>query len=440
MLNIVLSIVDVNLPDSEDEVLNYLLKKNIPSIAMTSSFNQKLRDKIIDKHIVDYIVLEDDQQLELLQATVNRIMSNEHRKILIVDDSKSSRFALKNLLQFQNFTILEASNAKNALILLRDNTDINIAFIDYEMPGMNGADLARIIRQNSTRMELSIFAISSHTESIITVEFLKAGANDFITKPYIKEEVLARIGVNIDIMDQHKLLQQEIKERKIVEKKLKNSQIIAQNANRAKSNFLANMSHEVRTPMNAIVGFIDILCKDEKSTKRLDQLNIVKQSGGSGLGLSISRSLAKLMNGSLNVESELNVGSKFNFDLDTPIKGNILLVEDNKSNQLLMSILLQELGIDVDIAGDGVQGVKMFEEKDYDIILMDENMPNMNGTEATNIIRQNTAKRQIPIIAVTANALKGDKERFLVAGMNDYISKPIDSTKLETTLRRFLPT
>jgi len=600
---ITLCIVDINLPDTQDEVLTFLLKRNLPSIAMTGSFHPKLRNKIVDKNVIDYIVLEDDQQLELLQATVNRIINNKERKILIVDDSRSSRFALKNLLGFQNFTILEAPDAQQALKILQDNNDISIALVDYEMPGMNGAELTRIIRKSFSRMELSIFAISVHTEPIITIEFLKAGANDFITKPYVKEEVLARIGVNIDMMDQHQQLEKEIKERHKIEKELKEAKETAQNANEAKSNFLANMSHEIRTPMNAIIGFVDILCKNEESIEKLSHLNIIKKSGGSliniindildfskieskkteldnhifitkepfnlvmqlfkakaeenninlnlhidselpkkaygdttrikqilsnllsnaikfsnedskinvnisykkdenklccsvkdygigiaqknfdkvfkifeqedntttrkyggsGLGLPISKALAKMMNGDIIIESELNKGSTFYFsieifkdiqkyitaddeeqnnkniyDLDTPLDANVLLVEDNKSNQLLMGILLDDLGLRFKIANDGVEAVDLFQVNDYDLILMDENMPNMNGIEATNRIRSMKDKKQVPIIAVTANALKGDKERFLDAGMDDYISKPIDSDKLELVIRKYL--
>jgi len=601
--NISICIVDVNLPVTKDEVLNYLLKRNLPSIAMTGSFHPKLRNKIVDKNIIDYIVLEDDQQLELLQSTVNRIINNKHRKILIVDDSKSSRFALKNLLNFQNFTILEAHDAKEALRILRKHNDISIAFIDYEMPEMNGAELTRIIRKSFSRMELSIFAISVHTEPIITIEFLKAGANDFITKPYVKEEVLARIGVNIDIMDQHLHLQKEIQEREKIEYELQEAKKLAQKANEAKSNFLANMSHEIRTPMNAILGFVDLLHKNETSIDNLAKLNIIKKSGeslmdiindildfskietgklgfdkqlfntkepfelivklfhpkaeekkikinleidsnlpkkaygdttrikqiisnllsnaikfseensqidinisykkdqeklyfsikdygigisqknlnkvfqifeqednsttrkygGSGLGLPISKALAQMMDGDITLDSQLNHGSTFYFsvdlfqniqehiqnqkkdnkdnydyNLDENLHGDILLVEDNKSNQLLMGILLEDLGLKISIANDGLEAVKSFQENEYDIILMDENMPNMNGIEATQKIRSIKDKKQIPIIAVTANALKGDRERFLEAGMDDYISKPIDSDKLELILRKFL--
>ncbi len=602
--DIVLAIVDINLPDDKVHILDYLLRKNIPAIAMTGSFHPELRDQVIDKDIIDYIVLEDDQQLEYLQSTVNRIMNNKHKKILIVDDSKASRFALKKLLMFQNFTIFEAGNAKEALAVLKEHNDICIALIDYEMPGMNGAELARIIRHNYSRMELSILAISAHSESLITIEFLKAGANDFITKPYVREEVLARMAVNIDMIDQHHSLQSEIYERKKAEVALRESQQKSEAASLAKSNFLANMSHEVRTPMNAILGFVDVLCKHETSEEKLEKLNIIKESGtslmniiddildfsklesgklnienilfktsepfefitklfnerarqkgisitldiakdlpadaygditrikqiysnllsnalkfshnnskievslryldtsssllcsvkdygigiakenldrifqvfeqedtsttrnfgGSGLGLSISKSLAKMMHGKLYVESEIEKGSTFFFQVElfkdvdknlelveedstnteqstSELHARVLLVEDNKSNQLLMKIFLEELGLTTDIANDGLEAVSTYEKTKYDIILMDENMPNLNGIMATERIRQiekETKADPIPIIAVTANALKGDREKFLASGMNDYIAKPIELTELEKVLRRHL--
>ncbi len=601
---IVLSIVDINLPEDEAKALDYLLKHNIPSIAMTGSFHPKLREKIVDKNIVDYIVLEDDQQLELLQATINRIIHNENKKVLIVDDSKSSRHALHSLLALQNFTIFEASDGMSALKILKDHPDISIALIDYEMPSMSGAELTRIIRKSFSRTDLSILAISVHSNPIITIEFLKAGANDFITKPYIKEEVLARIAVNIDLIDQNQTLQAEIKNRQNAEKALMASRYDALNANRAKSNFLANMSHEIRTPMNAIIGFVNILHKKEQSEEKRQQLDIIKDSGnslmeiiddildfskiesgkikienihfdtrepfentvtlfrqkaklknielnleiddqipqtaygditrikqifsnllsnaikfsykdshidislrfhpdakalhccvkdygcgiskqnherifnafeqedtsttrkfgGSGLGLSISNSLAKMMDAEISLESKLGEGSSFTltlklFDDNKPaididdtdtvtdddeaqLYGHVLLVEDNVSNQLLMTLLLEEFGLSFDIANNGIEAVEAFQMGKYDLILMDENMPNLNGIEATQKIRalekHSHIERSTPIIAVTANALKEDRQKFLDAGMDDYLSKPIDHTLLREILKKYL--
>ncbi len=185
-----------------------------------------------------------------------------------------------------------------------------------------------------------------------------------------------------------------------------------------------------------------------------------RKYGGTGLGLSISKALVKLMDGEIGVRSELGAGSTFYFtlplfhvrhnsleqigekdDIDdtfTKMDGYVLIVEDNKANQMLMKLLLIDFELEYAIANDGLEAVMAVEKEKFDLILMDENMPNMNGIEATKKIRQLESSKEIPIIAVTANALKGDKEKFLEAGMNDYLSKPIDADKLKQILRKYL--
>ena len=182
-----------------------------------------------------------------------------------------------------------------------------------------------------------------------------------------------------------------------------------------------------------------------------------RKYGGTGLGLSISKALIELMGGKIGVRSEIGIGSSFYFYIPFievceiyveekeeenlgKLSGNILVVEDNKSNQMLMDILLDELGLDSVMANDGLEAVEIMktDSSKYDLILMDENMPNMNGIEATKIIRNMTNITDLPIIAVTANAIKGDREKFLESGMDDYLSKPIDAKKLEETLRKYL--
>ncbi|MDA7817809.1 response regulator [Sulfurimonas sp.] len=208
--------VDISLPDCEDCVLDKLVKLGIPCIAMTGTFHTGLRDKVIDKKLIDYIVLEDDQNFDILKGTIRRFVNNKNTKVLVVDDSISSRVILKELLTHQNYTVLEAHNAAYALKLIKEN-EIKLALIDYQMPQMKGTELARAIRKNYSRSELAILAISAYTEPIITIEFLKAGANDFVTKPFLKEEVLARIGVSIDMLDQHQILKATEMEKKLLE-------------------------------------------------------------------------------------------------------------------------------------------------------------------------------------------------------------------------------
>jgi CheY-like chemotaxis protein len=190
-----------------------------------------------------------------------------------------------------------------------------------------------------------------------------------------------------------------------------------------------------------------------------------KKFGGTGLGLSICSRLVSLLDGEIGLKSELNKGSEFYFDipviefsdaevtykddknseisksLPAEFDNFILLVEDNLANQKFMSVLLKKLGLTFDIVSDGVEAVDMFKQKEYDLILMDENMPNMCGTEATKIIRKIQREENLkytPIIALTANAIKGDRDKFLQAGMDEYISKPVNKIKLVEVLSEFL--
>lgn len=197
-----------------------------------------------------------------------------------------------------------------------------------------------------------------------------------------------------------------------------------------------------------------------------------RKFGGTGLGLSISKSLIERLGGEMDIVSSEGEGSTFSFEIDmtictpsqqgigeedsvsvTPSSAltehvsdlksektlHILIAEDYEVNQMFIGMLLNNYHkITYDFAKNGKEVIHMLNNNTYDIILMDINMPVMNGCDATIVIREEL-KLDIPIIALTANALEGDKERFLNIGMDGYLAKPLEITKIDTLLKKYRP-
>jgi signal transduction histidine kinase/ligand-binding sensor domain-containing protein/ActR/RegA family two-component response regulator len=190
--------------------------------------------------------------------------------------------------------------------------------------------------------------------------------------------------------------------------------------------------------------------------------SMTRKFGGSGLGLAISKQLIELMRGEAGLISDENAGSTFWFTvmLDKfknqepeilltaedgkngvhsiqPLSRKILVVEDNPVNQKVVSKMLQKLGCEVFCASSGQDALDILTQNSYELILMDCQMPNMDGYETTQRIRKmNNGSREIPIVALTAHAMKGDREKCLKAGMDDYLSKPVTLDKLRFLLGR----
>ncbi|EDZ63651.1 signal transduction histidine kinase [Sulfurimonas gotlandica GD1] len=206
--------------------------------------------------------------------------------------------------------------------------------------------------------------------------------------------------------------------------------------------------------------------KQSKLFKSFSQADgsITRKYGGTGLGLSISKQLVELLGGKIWVESKENIGSKFIFEIDLEEKesdlfsdkkelmkyplsidvktlagSSILLVEDNAMNQEIVLGILQHSGINIDIANNGKEAIEKYNQDPdkYELILMDLQMPVMNGYEATKVIREKN--KEIPIIALTANAMKEDSKKSETVLINEHISKPIDIEKLYAILLKYIP-
>jgi len=186
--------------------------------------------------------------------------------------------------------------------------------------------------------------------------------------------------------------------------------------------------------------------------------SISRRYGGTGLGLPIARTLAERMGGTLTARSEPGHGSCFTLEIPLPFSAqqpaprpevsspgpalqqtlSVLLVEDNPVNQTVIEAMLRSLGYQVTLVADGAQAVSAVQRESFAAVLMDCRLPIMDGYEATRRIRKLAAMGQVPIIALTANALQGDREACLQAGMNDYLAKPFKRAELQELLDRWL--
>lgn len=331
------------------------------------------------------------------------------------------------------------------------------------------------------KTNLSSHALLDVINDILDYSKIEAGKFELDNKPFDLNSVLLNIMSLFEFLAQQKgldiRLNMDIKESKMIGDSLRLTQILTNLVGNAikftqKGSVSINVSlsdkdeHFYDLKFHIMDTGIGIT---REAQSRLFQeffqadTSITRQFGGTGLGLAISKHLANLMDGDISVESEPGVGSTFtlsvvfgkmNFLQDhrqedkisvseehlKTIRGaKILLVEDNKINQIVVEGLLEELDMEVEIASNGQEALDKVKNKHFDMIFMDLQMPVMDGFEAAKTIRLMEGCKHIPIVALSAAVMQKDKELTSKAGMNAHLSKPIHKEELEASLLEWIP-
>lgn len=193
-----IAMVDLNLPGAPGgEALDYLLSKSVPSIVFTATFSQAKRLAVLQKPVADYVLKDGPEALNNLVASAIRLMSNRDIHVLVVDDMTSTRELLSSHLRSQLFRITSVARGEDALAKLKSVADIDLMVCDYEMPKMNGVELVRAIRLDQELDRVRIIGVSSADRPDLMTNFLKAGANDFIHRPFNMDEFYWRVAQNV---------------------------------------------------------------------------------------------------------------------------------------------------------------------------------------------------------------------------------------------------
>ncbi|MDR3437446.1 diguanylate cyclase [Telmatospirillum sp.] len=197
-----LALVDIILPDAaDDEVVELCREAKISSVVFSGVISVDFRERLMALGVIDYIIKDTPASLSMLASVINRILKNRFIKALVVDDSRTARQYIRDLLEHYKFQTFVACDGTEALAVLEEHPDIRLIVCDFHMPKMDGIEMVRAVRASYPREKLAIIGISSGGGSSTAAMFIKHGANDFITKPFLREEFFFRVNQNMDTLD-----------------------------------------------------------------------------------------------------------------------------------------------------------------------------------------------------------------------------------------------
>ena len=195
-------VLDYCLPDGQDgEVIELALTHQHKVIVLTALFNPELRENMLAKGVVDYLLKDSTASVSYILPLVQRLEKNQQHKCLVVDDSQTVRNHVVQLLEHQYISTAQAENGAEALVQLKSDTAITFVITDHDMPEKDGVSMIREIRQNCDRNRLPVLGLSATDDATLTAQFLKAGANDFLNKPFNPEEFYCRVHQILDMKE-----------------------------------------------------------------------------------------------------------------------------------------------------------------------------------------------------------------------------------------------
>lgn len=244
--------VDMHLPDADEiEIIDQLAPFNIPCVVLTGDMSDSLREDVLSSTIVaDYVMKKMPKSLEYVCQSIDRLEKNQDVSVLVVDDSRTARRHLSRILATQQVRVFEAADAKEALKVYNNHPEITLMLIDGHMEGASGLELTIALRTVKGVRDLSIIGISGAYNKQESINFLKAGANDYLSKPFSQEELTSRINQQLTLLDQMTALERVSESNKAI---------------------LRMAAHDIRNPLSNLVSLADLM------KNRLDDPVKVKQ-------------------------------------------------------------------------------------------------------------------------------------------------------------------
>src|SRR5690606_19539541 len=196
------ALVDLNLPAAPNgEIVDFTLAHKLPTIVLTGSYDEKRREQLFAKGIVDYVTKEGRYAYSKAVNMIDRLERNQHIQVLAVDDSDTSRKHIVSLLKRHLFQVFEAKDGAEAIKILLDNPGIKLLVTDYNMPRMDGFELVKNLRYKYDKTDLIMIGLSGESSEALSAKFIKQGANDFLRKPFHPEEFYCRIIHNLESLE-----------------------------------------------------------------------------------------------------------------------------------------------------------------------------------------------------------------------------------------------